>query len=320
MSALLEYQSEGIKTEEILTKPLISVGRGKTNDVSLADPQASRSHALLRGNGEDQYYLIDLGSKNGTFINGKRVVVPVLLKNGDEIKIGTTILTFLLPEAEEKTAEEIPEHDDASKALTAAYIDMEMLQATVLVADIQDYTGMSEQLPLSTLARLMGNWFRYSNGIIEKNNGFVDKFIGDAVMACWLCGDKNVKETIKQALSAACGLLKMTDELSRANPSLPKPLRIGIGVSTGEAIASGFGSGRPKDFTVMGDFVNLAFRLEKAAKELKRDVAITYDSLKYLEHSSFKGREETIEVKGKDEPVRIWLLKSSELTDTLSSL
>jgi len=104
MSALLEYQSEGIKTEKILTEPHISVGRGETNDVSLVDPQASRSHVLLRGAGEDQYYLIDLESKNGTSLNGKRVVVPVLLINGDEIKIGTTSLTFLLPGAEEEGA------------------------------------------------------------------------------------------------------------------------------------------------------------------------------------------------------------------------
>jgi adenylate cyclase len=320
MSALLRYELEGIKTEEILAEPLISVGRGETNDVSLADPQASRSHALLRGTGEDQYYLIDLGSTNGTSINGKRVVVPVLLKNGDKIKIGTTSLTFLLPKAEEKTAEEIPEDDDVAGTPTVASIGMEMVQATVLVADISDYTGMSEQLPLSSLARLMGNWFRFSNDIIEKNNGFVDKFIGDAVMACWLCGDENLKVTIKQALGAACELLKMTGELSQAYPLLSKPLRIGVGISTGEAIASGLGSGRPKDYTVMGDSVNLAFRLEKAAKELKGDVAVSYNSFEYFEQSSYKGREKTIEVKGKDEPVRIWLLKANELADILSSL
>jgi len=319
MSALLKYESEGIKTEKVLDKPLISVGRGKTNDVSLADPRGSRSHVLLRATGEDQYYLIDLGSKNGTFIKNKRVVVPVLLKNGDEIKIGTTSLTFLLPKAEEKTTEGIPEYDDVSRR-TSTNIDMEMLQTTVLVADISDYTGISEQLPLNSLARLMGNWFTYANDIIEKNNGFVDKFIGDAVMACWLCGDEDLKETIKQALSAAGELLKMTDELSQAYPSLPKPLTIGIGISTGEAVASGLGSGRPKDYTVMGDSVNLAFRLEKAAKELEGDVAITYDSFKCLEQSSCKGREKTIEVKGKDEPVRIYLLKTNELSDIFSSL
>jgi len=319
MSALLQYQSEGIETEKILTKPLLSVGRGETNDISLMDPRASRSHLLLRCTGQDQYYVIDLGSKNGTLLNGKRIFVPALLKNGDQIRIGTTDLTFLLPEADIKAPEGIPDYDCTS-IRTPTVIQMEMLQATVLVADIRGYTAMSEQLPLNSLASIMGNWFTYANTIIEKNNGLVDKFIGDAVMACWLSQGEDFKTTIKKALKTAYQLLKMTDELSQGYPSLSNPLRIGIGISTGEAVASGLGSGRPKDYTVMGDSVNLAFRLEKAAKELKGDLAITHTSLEFLEGPFCRGREETIEVKGKDLPVRICILQSAELADALASL
>jgi adenylate cyclase len=317
MSALLEYQSEGIRTEKALTNPHISVGRGETNDISLVDAGASRNHALLRRTDENKYYLIDLGSKNGTYINGKRVVVPVLVKNSDKIKIGTTTLTFLL--AEEETAEKTPEYDAASSR-TTTNIDMEMVQATVLVADISDYTGLSKQLPLNSLARLMGKWFNYGNNIIEKYSGLVDKFIGDTVMAYWLSRDEDLKEAIKQALGAAGELLKMTNELGQGYPTLPKPLTIGVGISTGEAVASGLGSGRPKDYTVMGDSVNLAFRLEKAAKEFQGDVAICYDSFQYLEQPSYQEHKKAIQVKGKDEPVRIYLLKSNELTDILELL
>jgi len=319
MNAFLKYQSGGTDIENILTKPLVSVGRGETNDVPLDDPRVSRNHALLRGTDEHTYYLIDLGSKNGTLVNGKRVVVPVLLKNGDAIRMGATSLTFMLPPGENESGEEIPDHDGASGTATVVSIDMETVRATVLVADIREYTAMSVQLPLDFLARLMGDWFRKSNDVIEQNYGFVDKFIGDAVMACWLSRGEDLKVKIKQALSAAYDLLKMTDELSQANPSLPKPLQIGIGISTGDAIASGLGSGRPKDYTVMGDSVNLAFRLEKAAKELKGDVAIPHNSLEYLEQPSYQGHEETIDVKGKDEPVRTWLLKFDELADILAS-
>jgi adenylate cyclase len=166
----------------------------------------------------------------------------------------------------------------------------------------------------------MGDWFRCSNDIIEKNKGYVDKFIGDAVMACWLSRGEDLRGRIKQALITACDLLKMTNELGQANKSLPKPLRIGIGISTGEAIASGLGSGLAKDYMVMGDCVNLAFRLEKVAKELESDIAITRDSFNHLEGSLHKGCENMITVKGKEEPVRIQLLKSDELADMLSSL
>jgi len=138
-------------------------------------------------------------------------------------------------------------------------------------------------------------------------------------MACWLIDEKeqDPKESIKQTLKAAYDLYKMTERMNDTNPLLPKPLKIGVGINTGEAVVSDLGAGHPDDDTVLGDSVNVAFRLEKAAIDLKADVAISYNSYKYLGESFFEGREQTTTVKGKDEPIRVCALKFRELAELL---
>ena len=72
---------------------VVSIGRGPDNDVSLADPNCSSRHAVIE-RGEQGFVLRDLESKNGTYVNGRRITCPVTLARGDEIKIGSTILFF----------------------------------------------------------------------------------------------------------------------------------------------------------------------------------------------------------------------------------
>jgi adenylate cyclase len=177
---------------------------------------------------------------------------------------------------------------------------------------------MSEQLPIDLLAKLLGEWFRYVNDIIEKNGGGVDKFIGDAVMACWLMSDKNPELGIQQTLKAAYDIYLMTNKLSQAYPKLPKPLRIGVGINTGEAIQGDMGSGRLQDYTVLGDAVNVAFRLEKASKELDADLVISHNSFKYYPSPVWEGRQQAIKVKGKGEPVQVYPLKFQDLEDIVT--
>jgi adenylate cyclase len=318
MRALLNYQIAGTAYEKPLEEPFISIGRGEKSVIIIDDPLVSRNHALLRSTGTNKYYVMDTGSKNGTYLNGKRVIAPTLLRNGDQIKLAEHLLTFSI-EGLEKPSNDGTDTYDSKTTTAAGYESIKITEVTVLVADISDYATMSEQLPLNFLAKLLGEWFRSANDIVEKNNGFVDKFIGDAVMACWLIGEKDQdpKESIKQTLKAAYDLFKMTERMNETNSLLPKPIKIGVGINTGEAVVSDLGSGNPEDDTVLGDSVNIAFRLEKASKEIKADIAISYDSFKYLGESFCLGREQTTAIKGKDEPVRVCALNFREVPELL---
>lgn len=313
MQAFLSYQNQGVE-QKVICGHLITIGRSKTNNVVFPDPKVSRNHLLLRRLGQDKYYLIDMGSANGTHLNGKRVIVPVLLKDGDVVRVGENELTFHLEEGA-KSRTQSAELDEV--ATTFTFEAPTIRELTVLVADIRDYTSMSEQLPMDVLAKLLGNWFRAANDIIEGNGGGVDKFIGDAVMACWVMSEQHPEGSIKQTMKAAYELHLMTEALNREYPSLPMKLRIGVGINTGEAIVGDMGSGRLQDYTVLGDSVNIAFRLEKASKELLQDVVLSRNSFKHLPQIVWESRCCSIKVKGKDEPVEVVSFKFQELAELI---
>jgi len=273
---------------------------------------------LLRCLGEDKYYLVDMGSANGTYLNGKRVIVPILLKSGDVIQIGSNFLIFQIEKADQEIPSDFIDNEAADSETTITYDAPLVQEVTVLVADIRDYTSMSEQLPIDLLAKLLGEWFRSVNDVIERNGGGVDKFLGDAVMACWLINEKNPEKDVRNTLKAAYELHVVTELINQSYPQLQKPLQIGVGINTGEAVVGDMGSGRLQDYTVLGDSVNLAFRLEKASKELKTDLVISSNSFSYLPRHFWDNHLSSIYVKGKDEPVRVCMLKFPELLEVIT--
>jgi adenylate cyclase len=258
-----------------------------------------------------------MGSANGTYLNGKRVIVPILLKSGDVIQIGSNFLLFQIEKAEKKKLSAFGGNEASDSETTITYDAPLVREVTVMVADIRDYTSMSEQLPIDLLTKLLGEWFRSVNDVIERNGGGVDKFIGDAVMACWLITEKNPQKDIKNTLKAAYELHVVTELINQSFPQLQKPLQIGVGINTGEAVVGDIGSGRLQDYTVLGDSVNLAFRLEKASKELKTDLVISLNSFRYLPRHFWDNHLSSISVKGKDEPINVCALKFSELLNVI---
>jgi Adenylate cyclase, family 3 (some proteins contain HAMP domain) len=317
MQAFLNFEFPYEK-QKLSLGPLTTIGRSKTNDLVLPDPKVSRNHSLLRCLGEGKYYLVDMGSANGTYLNGKRVIVPILLKSGDVIQIGSNFLIFQIDKADQEIPSDFTGNKATDSETTIIYNAPVVQEVTVLVADIRDYTSMSEQLPIDILAKLLGEWFRSVNDVIERNAGGVDKFIGDAVMACWLINEKNPGKDVRNTLKAAYELHVVTELINQSYPQLQKPLQIGVGINTGEAVVGDMGSGRLQDYTVLGDSVNLAFRLEKASKELKTDLVISSCSFSYLPRHFWDNRLSSIAVKGKDEPVRVCLLKFPELLEVIT--
>jgi len=93
MSATIYYSVKG-ESIEVPFEAVLTLGRDKNSDITLGDLLASRNHAMIRRLGEHDYYLIDSGSSNGSFVNSKRVAMPRLLKNGDCIRIGESELVF----------------------------------------------------------------------------------------------------------------------------------------------------------------------------------------------------------------------------------
>lgn len=267
-----------------------------------------------------EFYLIDLGSRNGSFVNGRRVSVPAILRNGDALTFGQTELSFYCP-APAEDAHGGSQGLSAESTATATLHVRRLI--SVMVVDIRDFTVMTRQIDENTLSEVIGTWFRHAGNIIGQYGSWVDKYIGDAVMAVWIHGTQKIEPEemlrIGQAISA---INTMTRELHQQFPSLPFPLRIGAGVNTGYAVVGNTGTGDRPDYTALGDTVNAAFRFESSTKQLGTDVALGADTFQHLnklgaDSSIFKRCEPRL--KGYEDPMTTYVCTFEELEQFLKS-
>jgi adenylate cyclase len=279
-----------------------TVGRGDDNSFVLPDRWISRNHAMLQRMETGEFYLIDLGSRNGSFVNGRRVSVPVTLHNGDRLTFGQTELEFYCPDTEPLSD---PSVGMESQEFTATATLHVRRLISVLVVDIRDFTVLTRQLDEKILSEVIGTWFRRAGDIIREYGSWVDKYIGDAVMAVWIHGAQGISHDemirIARALSA---LHKMTNQLHERYP-LPFPLRIGAGLNTGYAMVGNTGTGDRPDYTALGDTVNAAFRLESSTKQIGMDVALGETTYHYLTESGANltlFKQHKVSMKGYDTP------------------
>ncbi|MBI3735474.1 FHA domain-containing protein [Candidatus Sumerlaeota bacterium] len=290
----------------------LTVGRSTSNDLVLDDQNASRRHAEIRHLGGVRYRVSDIGSANGTWLNGRRLTTPKDLEDGDQIVIGNIMLRFIAPEAQ---ASDDPNMTTGSvttgAGMFATALAMRNEMVVVFVADIRNYTSMSEVLPTREFSRLIADWFREISEIIENHGGTIDKFIGDAVMAYWVAKDpKNPGGEVNAALRTAKDMIDRADVFSkRLSGQFPgHAFQIGIGLNMGDAIFGNVGTGEIQSFTVVGDSVNVAFRLESLSKE-KGCVVIASRGVTECALPEFRFRDLGLaEVKGRKEPVSIWTL------------
>ncbi|KAM3092289.1 FHA domain-containing protein [Phormidesmis sp. 146-35] len=278
-----------------------TIGRSEDNNFVLSDRWISRNHAMLQSMETGEFYLIDLGSRNGSFVNGRRVSIPVTLQNGDRLTFGQTELEFYCPIHHPTD----PSMGIDSKEFTAtATLHIRRL-ISVLVVDIRDFTVLTRQLDEKLLSEVIGTWFRRAGDIIREYGSWVDKYIGDAVMAVWTHGPQGVsRDEMLRIFQAVGALHTMTSNLYNQYP-LPFPLRIGAGINTGYAMVGNTGSGDRPDYTALGDTVNAAFRLESSTKQIGLDIALgetTYHHLSTLVADAQFFEQYTVHLKGYDVP------------------
>ena len=245
-----------------------TIGRAFDNQVVVDDTSISRKHAMLQRLEGGDIVLVDLGSANGTFVNGRRVSVPVTLRPGDRITFGTTNCDFTVPGA---VAVLVPETLRAAEFATRILQTRKLL--TVMVVDVRGFTALTRQINEQTLSAVMGHWFQQASRITQRTGGWVDKYIGDAIMALWTHEQEEPSRAQASGwLQAVAEILQMTAKVGDRFP-LPGPLKVGVGINTGFAVVSNTGP-RDHPYTAFGDTVNAAFRLESATRSLGCDVLV----------------------------------------------
>lgn len=289
-----------------------TVGRSDDNNLVLPDRWISRNHAMIQVMETGEFYLIDLGSRNGSFVNGRRVSVPVTLRDGDHLTFGQTELQFYCPG--NTTAALVHPHGGTELTATATLHLRRLI--SVMVVDIRDFTVMTRQIDEKVLSESIGTWFRCAGEIIGRYGSWVDKYIGDAVMAVWIHGAEAVDpQEMRNIMQAIDALAKMTSQLHKQFP-LPFPLRIGAGLNTGYAMVGNTGTGDRPDYTAIGDTVNSAFRFESSTKQLGLDVAIgetTYNYLARMAGTDGFFHRYTVNMKGYETPIVTYATTFSDL-------
>ncbi len=179
---------------------------------------------------------------------------------------------------------------------------------TVFFSDIAGFTSISEKMEPGELVNFLNRYLDDMTAIILEHHGTLDKYEGDAIMAFWGAPISMEAHAKNACLAALKNQEKLRDFREECQKQGLPPIRIRIGLNTGDVIAGNMGSEKRFDYTVMGDTVNLGSRLEGVNKQYGTEIIVsefTYEQIK----DDFACRElDLIRVKGKEQPVRIYEL------------
>jgi class 3 adenylate cyclase len=190
---------------------------------------------------------------------------------------------------------------EASGPGTGNFPHGERRQITVLFADIAGYTKLSGALDAEELHSMLNGYFDVTDGVIREFGGSIDKHIGDAVMAVFGAPVAHTDDPLRAVLAAL--------EIHRRLDELDEPIRVHVGIASGEVVAGGTGSDRYQEYTVTGSTVNLASRLDGLANPGETFVNDEVYSAVCDEVSGRAVGDMT--VKGFDSPVTVWSIESA---------
>lgn len=179
---------------------------------------------------------------------------------------------------------------------------------TILFSDIRGFTTTSEKIGARATVAMLNEYLSLMVELIEQNDGILDKYIGDAIMALFGAPFPSTNDA-KHAVLTAWDMLEAVDLLNKTRVARGEAkIHIGLGINTGEVVVGNIGSERRMDYTVIGDAVNLAARLESATKQYSSKLLISEFTFKNLpEKLTKKFRHvDLMRVKGKTQPVTIY--------------
>lgn len=239
---------------------------------------------------------------------GKKDLIGTMVIMEDiskEKRVKGTLMKFLTKEV----ADKLLESDET-------LLGGQMQEAAILFSDIRNFTSMAEILTPQETVELLNEYFDIMVELVFDNDGILDKFIGDSLLAVYgvpFKGPKDSENSVRTALEMGRALKKLNQGRLAQNK---KPIYIGIGINTAQVLAGTIGSMKRMDYTIIGDGVNLASRLESANKYFGTNILISHNTFLIIKNI-FPCREiDLIKVKGKDNAVSIYEVLDSDDRDS----
>ncbi len=264
--------------------------------------------------GEARTYVdIDIHNYDGDTKSVNLSIVPLADEESDmgllllleditqEKRLKGTMSRFMTKEVADRIMEE------GSEALSGITVN-----ASVLFADMRRFTSLTEELGAQETVAMLNEFFSKMTDVIFTAHGVLDKFIGDAIMAVFgtpLESDIDADN----ALGCALGMMQALGQLNQARQARGEgSIAISIGIATGEVVAGTIGSAKRMEYTVVGDSVNLASRLENLTRYYGADIIVSEGTMNAALQGWTKRELDLIRVKGRDEPVVIYHLLAED--------
>jgi len=249
--------------------------------------------------------------REGLWLN---VVYPVLL--AALLYVGTALVYYFFAFSEKRYLKRAFQHyvppavvEDLVADTGKLRLGGEKRELTVLFSDIRGFTALSETMPPEELVKLLNGYFTRMTERVFAHQGSLDKYIGDAIMAVFgapVPAPHHARLACRAALDMVGELEALQEEWRRAG--VP-PLDIGIGINSGPMIVGNMGSARRFNYTVLGDAVNLASRIESLNKDYGTNILISEHTYAQVREEFANAREiDEVRVRGRAQPVRLYEL------------
>ncbi|MBI1862325.1 MAG: adenylate/guanylate cyclase domain-containing protein [Deltaproteobacteria bacterium] len=265
-----------------------------------------------------KYRSVDIGLLLPLFLSAastfEGLLYLALVEGREKRRMQSTLSKYLSPEVT-KTLIETGQDPHAE--------DGRQQEITILFTDIRSFTTISEAHPAPEVVHHLNNYLGRMTEIIFNEAGTLDKFVGDAIMAFWgapLKNDQHAEFAVRCALKMAATVEQLRQEVGVDSPFA---FKTGIGINTGSVVVGNIGSNRRLDYTVIGDNVNLAARIESVTKDFRSPILIgesTYNAVKDV--IVCRVIDENVQIKGKMQYIRLFqplCEKSSPQRETMEA-
>ncbi len=238
--------------QRISLTPAFKIGRSKRCSLTLDDSQASREHAMIaRDDGRSAWLVMDLGSTNGTLLNGSLIGRPTTLHSGDRIGIGSHELVFLDSSNVQQGATTVVQGSTMVRVNTVS--------RWLLLGDIKGSTRLWREQP-EILAPRLRDWILECTTLIERSGGWINEYLGDGFLAAWRSEEQELAELVD--------LLQRLDALQSQGSIDFRFIAHHAELHSGAAVSSGLEK-------LSGPELNFLFKAEKAVAPWNRRLVLT---------------------------------------------